>query len=132
MTPLKFERLGVLLLSLAVASPAFAGGWETRGQAQDYASPEGVAWSQSYRTDLDRFPCGCAPDAEIAVPLSFFADTGGVGGFPESFDSSGGGSAIETAGAQSFATASASARVQIRFHGVVHDRGGHGGGCGCR
>ncbi|HWA63187.1 MAG TPA: hypothetical protein VG939_17545 [Caulobacteraceae bacterium] len=70
---------------------------------------------------------------EVALPGSFFADSGGVGGFGGGYDEGGGGGggfAFAGSSAHAFASASARASVSVRFHGG--GRGHHGGhGCGC-
>jgi hypothetical protein len=145
----KSAALGVLLLGLA-AAPAVAGGWqggydegrEARAPADAAWAGDHARWQEWERSSSDfrvtgRHGCtadiGCAEGGEVALPMSFFADIGGVGGFMESFDSGGGGGgfAVAGAGAQAFASASASARVSVRFHGRIHG-GGHKGGCGCK
>ena len=89
----------------------------------------------------DRTPphrrCGVA---EVSLPMSFFGDAGGVGGFPESdFGGGGGGFAFADAGASAHASASASAsaRVSVSIRGGVghghrrRRRPHEGARCGC-
>jgi len=147
----KSAGLGLMLLGLA-AAPAAAGGWQGRyNEARETPSGGDAAWAgdqaswqewerSSSRSRTTRRPdCtdyeACAEGGDVALPMSFFADTGGVGGFMESFDSGGGGGgfAFAGAGAEASASASASARVSVRFHARFHKGGGGGkGGCGCK
>ena len=103
---------------------------------------ESEAWVNGRRVshheggERDRTPphrrCGVA---EVSLPMSFFGDAGGVGGFPESDFGGGGGGGFVDAGASAHASAfaSASARVSVSIRGGGHGHhGGHmRGGCGC-
>jgi hypothetical protein len=87
-----------------------------------------------HREGGDRFggpPVRC-PAEGLVLPGSFFADTGGVGGFGGGYDMGGGGGGVVFAGAGAHASAfaSASARVSIRVGGHGGHMG-HRGGCGC-
>jgi hypothetical protein len=123
-------------LSLAVlgfAAPSVAG---SGGASSMRTEESSSSWStREFSRSQD---CDCTGGGEVALPMSFFADAGGVGGFAESFDEGGGGGAFVVAGAgagaEAFASASARASVQIRFSSRGH--GGHPpshhGGSGCK
>ena len=109
--------------------------------AQNYGRP-GAACNSGcggYRPS----PCGCGElnyaGGSVAVPSSFFYDTGGVGGYSDSgygyggggyVVSGGGGYANSSASSRAKASAYSSSNVNIRVGG---GRGGHqGGGGGCK
>jgi len=128
----------VMLLGLASAPLARAEGAHgypptvraTAIEAAEWGGFSEHVWSREWT-----YVQGRDDAAEVGyLPLSFFADAGGVGPFPVDYGYGGGGgfafvggSAGAFAGAR--ASASASASVSIRGHGGFH-HGGHG--CGCR
>jgi hypothetical protein len=92
------------------------------------------AWSFHDRADLDD---GFQAPVVGYLPVSFFADAGGVG--PYAIDGGYGGGGVYvygggSAGGFAGARASASASASVSIHGGFH--GGHGGGfhhgCGCK
>jgi len=71
-------------------------------------------------------------DDSVALPVGFFADSGGVG--PAFIDTGGGGGGFVIEQGQAFAgahaSASASATISIAFRGRGHNMPPHGCGCG--
>lgn len=134
------------LAALATASTAVAGDWHGypptvragAGEAERYGWwAQGGADEDSWSPEAAYAAAPAGPPPEMArevgyLPLSFFADAGGVGPYPTSFDEYGGyvfggGEAGAFAGARVSARISASARI---FGGVRMRGGGHG--CGCK
>ncbi|MHB8530239.1 MAG: hypothetical protein ACYC8V_12130 [Caulobacteraceae bacterium] len=122
------SKTNLLALALAFgvlgARPALAGGgnppyegWRGAREARVCPPP---GWREA----------PACPVTEIVLPASFFADAGGVGGFPDMDDGGGGGGGFALAGASAGAHAFASARVSV---GVRIQGGSRGGrGCGCK
>ncbi len=126
-----------MLIGLATAPLAWAGGAHGYPPTVRTAAIEAAEWSRSgeqawfsertYVEDRDG-----AAEVDY-LPVSFFADAGGVGPFPVDYGYGGGGFAYAGGSVGAFASArasaSASVSVSIRGHGGFH----HGGrGCGCR